>query len=154
MGEVFMILTDIAIALPLEDSLLKPLQLWGKKMDWMLVKHVHVIHVVKKSITPFEFGLIEVPDAKTLEDMTPTLHEFLRAESRKIISSEFKGEVSFHLSSDYHPEEEMVRMLKHLSPNFVVVSTEGRHGFEGLFHGSFSEHLVRFAPCDVYVVRP
>lgn len=149
-----MIMTDIAIALPLEEKLIAPLRQWGKKVDWLVVKHVHVIHVVKKSIAPYEFGLMEIPDAKTYEDMTPTLHEFLRAESRKIIAPEFKGEVSFHLSIDFHPEEEMVRMLKHLMPNLVVTATQGRHGFDGLFHGSFSEHLVRFAPCDVYVVRP
>jgi nucleotide-binding universal stress UspA family protein len=149
-----MLLSDIAIALPLEDSLLKPLQLWGKKIDWHLVKHVHVIHVVKKSITPFEFGLVEIPDAKAFEDMTPTLYEFLRTETKKILSPEFKGEVSYHLAIDLHPEDEMVRMLKHLAPNMVVVSTQGRHGLEGFFHGSFSEQMVRFAPCDVYVVRP
>jgi nucleotide-binding universal stress UspA family protein len=147
-------LEEIALAMPIEEKLLHPLYDWGAKMDWRNLKHVHLVHVVKRSIAPFEFGVVEIPDEKTYETMKTTLQKYLRDEAKKIFSNDFKGEVSVHLSIHSHPEDEMVNILKHINSRLVVVATEGKHGLEGFFHNSFTDHLVRFAPCDVYVVRP
>lgn len=146
-------LEEISIAMPIEEKLLAPLYDWGKRMDQSSLKHLHLIHVVKRSIAPFEFGVVEIPDEKTYESMKSTLQSFLREEAKKIFP-EFNGEVSVHLSINSNPEEELVTILKHINSRLVVVATEGKHGFEGLFHNSFTDHLVRFAPCDVFVVRP
>jgi nucleotide-binding universal stress UspA family protein len=144
----------IAIALPVEEKLLNPLHTWGQRFDWSHIKEVHMIHVVKKNITPLEFGLVEMPDENTYREMIPTLEKYLREEAQKIIPSDYRGEVYFHLNRDFSPEEEMIATLKKLGTTLVVVSTRGKHGFEGLFHSSFTDQMVKFAPCDVYVVRP
>lgn len=144
----------IAIALPVEEKLLHPLHTWGQRFDWSHVREVHMVHVVKKNITPLEFGLVEVPDERTYQEMIPTLEKYLRDEAQKIIPSDFHGEVYFHLTRDFSPEEEMIATLKKLNVTLLVVSTRGKHGFEGLFHSSFTDQMVKFAPCDVYVVRP
>lgn len=146
--------SNIVIALPLEENLLTPLYSWGKRFDFSHVKGVHFLHVVKKTITPLEFGLVEMPDEKTFREMAPTLEKFLRDEAKKILPPTYKGEVYFNLTRDFTPEEEVVEMLKKIDPALVVVSTAGKHGFEGLFHSSFTDHMVKFAPCDVFVVRP
>lgn len=144
----------IAIALPLEEKLLHPLHAWGKRFDWSHVSEIHFIHVVKKNITPLEFGLVEMPDEKTYQEMIPTLEKYLREESNKIVPQDFRGEIFFHVTRDFNPEEEIIGVLKKLKINLVVVSTRGKHGFDGLFHSSFTDQMVRFAPCDVFVVRP
>lgn len=144
----------IAVALSLEDKLLGPFKAWGQRFDWSHVKEVHFLHVVKKNITPLEFGLVEMPDEKTYNEMVPTLQKFLSDEANKIVPVSFQGAVQFHLNRDFDPEFETVEILKRLKTTLVVVSTQGRHGFEGLFHSSFTDHMVKFAPCDVYVVRP
>jgi nucleotide-binding universal stress UspA family protein len=144
----------IAIALPIEDKLLEPLHQWGKRFDWANIKEVHLIHIVKKNITPLEFGLVEMPDEKAYQDMVPTLQKYLRDEGQKIVPPTFKGEVFFHLGRDFSPEEEMISTLKKINVSLVVVSTRGKHGFSGLFHSSFTDQMVKFSPCDVYVVRP
>lgn len=145
---------NIAIALPIEEKLLDPLHHWGERYDWSNVKEVHLVHVVKKNITPLEFGLVESPDERTFQDMEPTLQTYLRDEATKIVPADFEGEIFYHLSRDFNPEEEMVDTLKKLHVDLVVVATRGKHGFEGLFHSSFTDQMVKFAPCDVYVVRP
>lgn len=144
----------IAIALPIEDKLLAPLYQWGKHFDWSKIREVHLIHIVKKNITPLEFGLVEMPDEKAYQEMVPTLQKYLRDEAQKIVPSNFSGEVFFHLGRDFSPEEEMITTLKKLKANLIVVSTRGKHGFSGLFHSSFTDQMVKFSPCDVYVVRP
>ena len=144
----------IAIALPMEEKLLNPLHQWGSRFDWSHVREVHIIHVVKKNVTPLEFGLIEMPDETTYQAMIPALEMHLRDEAQKIIPKEYRGEVYFHLNRDFSPDEEMIDILKKTNVSLVVVSTRGKHGFSGLFHSSFTDQMVKFAPCDVYVVRP
>lgn len=145
---------NIAIALPTEDKLLDPLHHWGERFDWSHVKEVHMVHVVKKNITPLEFGLVETPNENMYQEMEPTLNQHLRDEAEKIIPLDYEGEVFYHLSRDFNPEEEMIDTLKKLNVDLVVVATRGKHGLEGLFHSSFTDQMVKFAPCDVYVVRP
>lgn len=144
----------IAIALPLEENLLTPLHHWGKRFDWTQIQQVHLVHVVKKTITPLEFGLVEMPDEKTYNEMLPTLQKFLKDEAQKIIPPSFKGEILFHISREYSPEDEFIETINKTGVSLVIVSTHGKHGFQGLFHNSFTDHMVKFAPCDVYVVRP
>lgn len=144
----------IVIALPLEENLLEPLHDWGKKFDFSHVESIHFLHVVKKNITPLEFGLIESPDDATYRDMVPTLDRFLHDEAKKIIPSDFKGEIHFEVAKGFHPEEDIVNTLKRINATLIVVATRGKHGFEGLFHSSFTDYMVKFAPCDVFVVRP
>lgn len=144
----------IVIALPLEDSLLSPLHEWGKKFDFSHVESVHFVHVVKKNITPLEFGLVESPDDVTYQDMVPTLAKFLKDEAQRILPADYKGSVEFLVTKDFNPEEEIVDILKNVNASLIVVATRGKHGFEGLFHSSFTDYMVKFAPCDVFVVRP
>lgn len=144
----------IAIALPVEEKLAQPLHTWGQHFDWSHIEEVHLIHIVKKNVTPLEFGLVEMPDEKTYQEMVPTLEKYLREEAGKIIPPGFSGKIDYHILRDFSPEEEMVDTLKHLGVTLVVVSTRGKHGLDGFFHTSFTDQMVKFSPCDVYVVRP
>jgi len=144
----------IAIAMPVEEKLLQPLYTWGQQFDWSHIQEAHLIHIVKKNITPLEFGLVEMPDETTYKEMIPTLEKYLKEEAQKIIPKNFRGEVYFHLARDFSPEEEMIETIKKLNVSLIVLSTRGKHGFNGLFHSSFTDQMVKFSPCDVYVVRP
>ncbi len=144
----------IVIAIPLEEELLKPLYGWGKEFDFHKFQHIHFIHAIKKNIIPLEFGLMESPDERTFKEMAPTFHKFLKDEGRKIIPEDFKGKITFKLTTDFHPEENVINYLNQIKADLIVVSTGGKHGFQGFFHHSFTEFMVKFSPCDVYVVRP
>jgi nucleotide-binding universal stress UspA family protein len=144
----------IVVALPIDDELLKPLYDWGKKFDFTHVESIHFLHVVKKNVTPLEFGLMESPDETTFTEMKPTLMKFLKDESQKILPKNFLGMVGYEITKDFHPEEEVIEFLKKVNATLIVVATRGKHGFKGLFHSSFTDYMVKFAPCDVFVVRP
>jgi nucleotide-binding universal stress UspA family protein len=144
----------IMIAMSLEDELILPLYQWGAKFSWQSYSEVHLVHVIKKNLTPLEFGIMELPSEETYQAMLPTLTKFLEDEAKKIIPSSFRGKITFHTQLDFNPAEAVTRLIKDIGCDLVVLSTRGKHGFEGLFHSSFTDHLVRFANCDVYVVRP
>jgi nucleotide-binding universal stress UspA family protein len=144
----------IAIALPIEEKLLEPLHHWGEHFDWSEIKEVDFIHVVKKNVSPLEFGVVEMPDERTYREMIPTLEQHMKDEAKKILPANFSGEVHYHLTKEFSPEDEVIETLKKLHPALLVVSTRGKRGFEGLFHSSFADKMIKYAPCDVYVVRP
>jgi nucleotide-binding universal stress UspA family protein len=144
----------IVIAVPLEEKLLVPLYEWGEKFDFSHVESIQFIHVVKKNIAPLEFGLYEAPDEATFREMRPTLDKFLHDEGKRIIPSDYKGEIHYEIAKGYHPEQDVVDLLNKSKADLIVVSTRGKHGFDGLFHSSFTDYMVKFSPCDVFVVRP
>lgn len=147
-------LQTIVIALPLEEELLTPFYQWGKNFDFSHVKNVYFIHSVKKNIMPLEFGMMESPDETTFNQMKPTMEKFLKDEALKILPSHFQGKSEFLITLDYHPDQAMVEKLRELNANLLVVSTRGKHGIKGLFQSSFTDSMIKFAPCDVLVVRP
>lgn len=144
----------LMIAIPLEEELLEPLYDWGAKFDFSHVESVELLHVIKKNIMPLEFGLVESPDNRTFHQMLPTLEKFIRDEGSKIIPKDFKGEKRYKIALDFHPEQDFVEMIQKTGTSLLVVSTRGRHGIRGLFHSSFTDYMIKFAPCDVLVVRP
>ena len=54
----------------------------------------------------------------------------------------------------YDHKEKMVEYLKEVNANLVVSATRGKSGLAGFFSSSFTEHLCKFSPCDVLVLRP
>lgn len=54
----------------------------------------------------------------------------------------------------YDHKERMVEYLKEANANLVVSATRGKSGLAGFFSSSFTEHLCKFSPCDVLVLRP
>lgn len=144
----------IAIALPLDEVHISSLQDWSSRFDWSHVEEVHLIHVVRKNLTALEFGVMEVPDERTYQEMRPSLELNLRNEAQRIIPQDFSGTIHLHLTTDFNPELEVISTLKKLSVSLVVVASRGHHGWNTLFHSSFTKQILKGAPCDVYVVHP
>jgi nucleotide-binding universal stress UspA family protein len=149
-----MSIEKIAVALSLEEKLLEPLYKWGTRFEWSNIKEVNFFHIIKKNVTPLEFGLVELPDEKTIQSMKPTLDQFIREEAKKIIPQAYQPEIKIHIWGDFHPKERAIEFLQNSKVNLVVCSTRGLHGARAIFQSSFADHLIKFAPCDVLVVRP
>lgn len=145
---------NLALALSLDNKLLSPLYDWGKYFSWSNVKEVHIFHIIKKNVTPLEFGLVEMPDEKTLKSMIPTIEQFLKDEASKIIPKDCHAEPHYHVWGDFNPKEKAVDFLHQQEINLLVCSTRGIHGPRAIFQSSFADYMIKFAPCDVYIVRP
>jgi len=52
-----------------------------------------------------------------------------------------------------HPGSVIVDNAKKLGIDLIIISTHGRTGFKRAFLGSTAEHVVRYAPCPVLIVR-
>lgn len=52
------------------------------------------------------------------------------------------------------PKKAMIDYLSKVNADLCVVATRGKHGIKGLFSSSFAEHLLKYSPCDIHVLRP
>ena len=52
-----------------------------------------------------------------------------------------------------NPYQEIVVAAKEMNMDLIILSTHGRTGLKYVFMGSTAEHVVRYAPCPVLVVR-
>jgi nucleotide-binding universal stress UspA family protein len=145
---------NLVIALPLETELLNPFYEWATSFDFNQYASISFVHIVKKTITPIEFSIVENPTEAAFLEMKPTLERFLQEEKNKIIPKSFLGEIKYIVSKHLHTDEEMMHFLKETNANLVVVSTRGKHGIKGLFTSSFTDRMVKLAPCNILVLRP
>ena len=51
------------------------------------------------------------------------------------------------------PYQEIANTAEALKTDLIVIATHGRTGLAHVLLGSTTEHLVRYAPCPVLVVR-
>ena len=52
-----------------------------------------------------------------------------------------------------HPYRDLDRIAKEVASDLIVIATHGRTGFKHMILGSVAEHVVRYAPCPVLVIR-
>lgn len=66
-----------------------------------------------------------------------------------------KLQIHVVIDSCHHPipRHFIVGVIKHMSPNLVVVGSKGSSAIKGVLMGSLSNHLVRKSPVPVMVVR-
>jgi nucleotide-binding universal stress UspA family protein len=54
----------------------------------------------------------------------------------------------------FSSKQRLTHFLKEANADLAIVATRGKHGIEGLFSSSFSDHLIKYSPCDIYILRP
>jgi nucleotide-binding universal stress UspA family protein len=52
-----------------------------------------------------------------------------------------------------HPAEEIVRVAEQLGSDCVIVGSHGMSGIKRFLLGSVSDHVLRYAPCSVLIVK-
>lgn len=109
--------------------------------------HVYPTHVYTDGFNSYIFPVLE--ERQKIADSTKM---FLR-EWRDKALSQYQNTIVECLFAP-HPKREMVEYLKKIQADLVATATRGKHGFKGLFLSSFTDHLIKFAPSDVLVLRP
>lgn len=109
---------------------------------------VTLLHIVPPIYTMGEFGGIEYPQLQA--EMQANGHKALA----KLIADDIRDQVpSESLVRLGAPAHEIVETARKLESDLIILSTHGRTGLKHLLLGSVSEHVVRWAPCPVLIVR-
>lgn len=65
-----------------------------------------------------------------------------------------KSKVELKCFFDESPKKKTKEFLEEVNADLCVVATRGKHGIKGLFSSSFADHLLKYSPCDIFVLRP
>jgi len=113
---------------------------------------IHFVSVFKEG-TYIE-GLVphNFPSTEQYDEIKDTINKILKELANEVLGPAHKKVIQkclFHNS----PKIEIINYLKEVKADVVVCATRKNHGIEDLFLSSFTEHLCKFSPCDIYVIR-
>jgi nucleotide-binding universal stress UspA family protein len=108
----------------------------------------HVVHVFHAD-SPFT-GLVGMPFVLPEGDISRSVNRRLNDVAKKY-SIELPRENIHALRGK--PFDEICRLARDLDIDLIIIATRGNTGLKHLILGSTAEHVVRYSPCPVLVVR-
>ena len=107
---------------------------------------LRIVHVVASDDGWFGIGREEYRDLdRSLQDQA--------AHQLRAIATKLPREIETNLQVRIgRPAEEIAAAAAEAKADLIVLSTHGRTGLDRYFIGSVAEHLVRLAPCPVYLM--
>lgn len=138
---------NIVISMPMDEKAQNAIISKLKKVDWLKEANLEFVHVFKEESYPYMAPPILYPDQEQKIEIRKTIKQIFDG-----LISDFphaKSECIFHSN----PKEGMIDHLKENKSQLVIVYTKEKHGLRDYFHSSFTEHLIKHAPCDVLTIR-
>lgn len=144
---------QIVVCVSLHDEsidLLKSL----KNFDWKESDTVHFVHCFKKELFTNDFTPYTYPSEEDYDEINQSIKEILTNLGKEVIGNFPVKQKIYQSFVSYSPKDRITDYLKESKATLAIVATRGKHGIEGLFSSSFAEHLIRFSPSDLYILRP
>jgi nucleotide-binding universal stress UspA family protein len=120
--------------------------LYGQNLTRALGGRLHVLHVadvIATTAAQFYPDQAGAPEARA---------ESLAYQQLRAILPDDRIRLAVRVERS--PADAIVEHAKAIHADVIVVGTHGRDGVSRLLMGSVAEHVVRYAPCPVLVVRP
>ncbi|WP_372653077.1 universal stress protein [Halobacteriovorax sp.] len=111
--------------------------------------HIFEIHVYTSDFSPYIF-----PSEEKYPEIEEASKKVMRSVAEYVCTPEELKKSQVECYFAYSPKQKITEYLMDVKADVVVVASKPKHGIEGLFSSSFTEHLVKYSPCDVHVLRP
>lgn len=115
---------------------------------------VHLVHCFEVHVYTSDFSPYVYPTEDKYPELEEASNKVLAGLANELLPVEKRDQIETHVFFSQSPKQKMREYLEESSADMVVVATRGKHGIEGLFSSSFAEHLVKYSPCDVHILRP
>ncbi|MDD0853394.1 universal stress protein [Halobacteriovorax sp. GB3] len=144
---------NIVICASLNDHSLDLLKLL-KGNDLLKDAKLHFVHCFEIQIYTSDFSPYVFPTEEKYPEIETSSKAILGNLAKEICTEEQLKNADFQCFFSHSPKERVREYLKESNADLVVVATRGKHGIEGLFSSSFAEHLLKYSPCDIHIMRP
>lgn len=113
---------------------------------------IHLVHVTTHDADHMPMFFL---DDEKLGEVKRHLNEYNTQQMQTKIDKYIKDkDVNYEVHERVgSPYDEIIKLVKELNIDLVVISSKGKNSLEGFFFGSTTEKVVRKAPCSVFVVR-
>lgn len=128
------------------------LKLAGK--EWLKGAQIHLINVFEQKTYAYELSTYVWPDQSVFDELKQNVDIGMQKTADKLVlDAEDRKKVLTHCFLHHSPKQKIVEYCEEIGADLVVVVTRGNTGIKGLFTSSTAEYLMKFSPCDVYVMR-
>lgn len=140
----------VVIAMPLDEDLQNKILEDIQKVDWLNDQcEIDFVHIFKQDNYPYMMPPTIYPNKEQKVEITKTITEIFQGLTKNLNFKQKK----FHVSYNESPKEGMVDYLKNHAADVVISMTREKHGVADYFSSTFTEHLIKHAPCNVLVLR-
>lgn len=115
---------------------------------------IHIVHCFEVQIYTSDFSPFIYPTEDKYPEIESACLKILDTLATNICTPEQLKSTEKHVYFSQSPKQRVHEYLVENKADLVIVATRGKHGIEGLFSSSFAEHLVKYSPCDVQILRP
>lgn len=141
-------MSKITIAMPLNEKIQYDLV---KAMNGFNLldsgSEIHFVHIYEFDNYPYLSS--RYPDDAQQNEITKHLTEKIQNLFNELPVNNIKVHIEYHENS----KEGMIRYLTRHKIDTVLTFTREKHGILNFFHSSFTDYLIKHAPCNVFVLR-
>lgn len=145
-------MSKVVICVTMNDESQKVLQDKLKGSPFIEGKELLFLHVFKKEIQGYYYPAYLYPNEEQQVEIKQSAEGIMNDLANKIRGN--TQNVRTLCLFDYDPKSKVIDTLRDEKPELVITATRGKHGIEGFFSSSFTDHLLKFSPCDVLALRP
>lgn len=138
----------VVICMPLDEALQAKIFDGIHQLDWLKNAEVDFVHIFKQESFPYMSPPVIYPDKDQMLEIQKTIVEIFKG-----LTEKFDFNKNYHVAFDESPKDGMVSYLKDHNADMVMTYTREKHGIAGYFASSFTEFLVKHAPCNVLALR-
>ncbi len=140
---------NVFVCLPMDENAQNEIAARLQRADWLKDSKVSFVHVFKEENYPYMVPPTIYPTEEQKVEIKKTIEEIFNNLLEKVPAKSKEALCLFHPN----PKEGMVEYIKKKSPDTVISFTKEKHGLRDYFHSSFTEYLIKHAPCDVLTIR-
>ena len=140
------------VCVPMDEELQNALIKGLKQYPFTKDDEIDFVHIFKEEQYNYILPPVIYPVPEQRDTIRESVLEIMKEVESKV-SSLCETKPNFHCLFHLEPKDSMVDYLKETNPDLTFVATRGKNGIAGLFSSSFAEHLLKFSPSSVYVIR-
>lgn len=140
------------ICVSFEEEELKSLEEKLQEIDLNLFSRIHWVHVFHEVQYSYVIEAYHYPLEEHKPDIEKNFIIMLQGLADRV-DAKLKDKTQVKCLFATSPRQRMVDYLAEVRADYALVLTPEKSGLDGLFGGSFSEYLLKHAPCHVLALR-
>jgi nucleotide-binding universal stress UspA family protein len=144
---------SIMVCVDLNDNSLNLFKEDLKTWDLQAVKEVHFVHGFQSQHYADAFYFNIYPPENDYGDIEKSVQEVLKPLEDIVKEANSEIQVVRKCIIVISPKGSLCDYAKDKNIDSMVIGTRVKHGIAGLFSSSFTEYMVRHAPCELRIIR-
>jgi len=139
----------IIVCMPMDEGHQKKIFEGLKDLAWLNESEIDFVHIFKQDSYPYMIPPTIYPSKEQKVEIKKTIEEIFEGLTKTL---DFKKK-TVHCTFNDNQKIGVIDYLNENNADLAIVHTREKHGIANYFSSSFTEYLIKHAPCNVLVLR-